>query len=132
MPEPTYLTPEECPGIGLAAACAVRKVPWLMGIKHRWCGVCDEDHAKEYRRFAHHVCFSDMICWAFAARELAPEFQAGICLHEYGHVLAGGDPGESDFEAEQAADRAVYEKLGIEISYVGPAEIQWVDLGDLS
>lgn len=122
------LTPHEHPGIALASSYAVHRVPWLLGIRHHWCPLCDEDHAKEYRRFAHHVCQSDVICWAFAVKDLEPGFAAGICLHEYGHVLDSGNLGESDFEAELRADRAVMERLGIEIAYEGPAEIQWVDM----
>jgi hypothetical protein len=122
------LTPDQHPGIALAADYAVRRVPWLAAVKHRWCGMADEDHAAVPRHYAHHVCLTDVICWAFAVKDLEPEHAAGICLHEYGHRLAGGDPGESDFEAEMKADRAVMEQLGIELQYRGPREIQWVDL----
>lgn len=125
------LRPEDHPGIALAANFAARKVPWLLSIRHHWCPVCDEGHAQEYRHFAHYVCQADVICWAMAVKDLAPEFAAGVCLHEYGHVLDAARRGESDFEAERRADRAVFEQLGIEIGYVGPNGIQYVNLGDL-
>lgn len=124
-------TPDHFPGVVVARDHAVKMVPWLDRIRHRWCGVCDQDHRHVHRHYAHHVCESNTICWAQAMRELPVEHVAGICLHEYGHVLAFTDPGQSDFEAERAADKAVMEVLGVELEYRGKDELQWVNLKEL-
>jgi hypothetical protein len=123
------MTPDLLPGIELAEQFAIHKVPSLAHVRHEWCEACDAAHDQEPRQFAHSHHLPGVICWARASTDLPVEHQLGIGLHEYGHVLAG-DQG-SEFDDEGAADEAVLKRFGVEIKYVGPHELQWVDLEDI-
>lgn len=98
------------------------------GLKHSFCRVCDEAHEKDPRLYSHSFCKRDTICWARAMGELPPEVLAGICLHELGHQIVGPMPEADDFDAEKAADLAVFHNMGVEIDYVTPELIQYVDM----
>jgi hypothetical protein len=128
-PEEAPILPEQCSGIAKVVEFVQRERPDLGRVKHRWCQRCDEAHAKSPRQYAHaEGCFNDTICWAHLVARLANEHQIGICLHEYGHIINPGSSGDSVADLEMKADQAVLEAFGIEIQYVGPRELQWVDL----
>jgi len=124
------MTPDLLPGVELAMVFAERKCPELKGIKHAWCDECDAAHDQEPRQLSHTYHRPKTICWARAITDQAVEHQIGICLHEYGHLLAGDCGSVVDDEA--GADLAVLDRMGVEIRYVGPHELQTVELGDLS
>jgi hypothetical protein len=59
--------------------------------------------------------------------DLEPNTLAGVCLHEYGHLLAGNH--ENEEEAEAAADILLLVRFDIKMQYRGKNLLQWVDLG---
>jgi len=119
------MTPDHIPGIEQAIAFVEARFPDL-NVKHRYCPQCDHAHQESPRQYAHTAHFPGTICWAHAIIDLPVEHQIGICLHEYGHVIAG-DRDQSEFDDEADADQAVLEELGVEIKYLGDRELQWVD-----
>ena len=124
------MTPDLLPGVELGIAFVNRVAPDLDYIKHEYCAACDAAHEQSARQFAHTYHKPSVICWARAASDLPVEHQLGILMHEYGHLLAGDK--SCEFEDEKAADLAVLDRFGIEITYVGPHEMQWVELGAIS
>jgi len=101
-------------------------------LKHSFCKLADEAHAVDPRLYSHTFCpqpgREHTVCWARAMTELTDDQVAGICLHELGHYMAGpGDPEESEYDAEKAADVAVFLEFGVEMAYKGDNLIQSVD-----
>ena len=126
MPKkPRYESPEDHPVIREVMTWAVLKIPRLDRVRHIFCSLCDSEHRKRKRLYAHSFHEKDMVCWAQAAMRLPANNLAGICLHELGHHLAGDR--KDEYEAEKAADTAVLNRLGIEIEYRKPGLVQWVN-----
>ena len=102
----------------------------LRQVTHQFCRDADADHAGDSRTYAHTWAHGDddlSICWARAFAELSDDQICGICLHEYGHILAGPMRDASDFDAELGADVAILKGYGVEIAYCGDEMIQEVD-----
>jgi len=99
---------------------------YLWDVAHRFCPEVEKAHLKKKRVYAHTFHDGKNVCWCQdAMTDLNPNQLAGICLHEYGHLLAGNR--KSGYEAEKAADLVLMERFGIEMSYRGKNLIQWVN-----
>lgn len=78
-------------------------------------------HRRSRRAYAHQGHgTSYLICVHPRLAGLSDGFALGILLHEIGHVATPGG-------TEQDADRWVFERLGIAITYRGPLRLEWVD-----
>lgn len=108
-----------------------RTQPRLKFVSHGYCVKADEAHKADRRLYAHthhHKDFPWVICWAQAVNRLQPNTVAGICIHEFGHLLAGNRRSEED--AEMAADvaaQALLDPLGVQLRYRGVTVLQWVN-----
>ena len=106
----------------------------------RWCDEIDAQRdAGDARALAHVDHHPDVICVAHDLSSFPMENQAGILLHEIGHLLDDGDTKISDAEltkaaaiydpervpVEAAANQQVLDVLGIEILY-DEAQLQYV------
>jgi hypothetical protein len=117
-----------------------------------YCDEIDAERAWDDRAYAHVDHHDSVICVAHAFDELPAEFQAGILLHEVGHLLDDGDTEPSEHEMEKAmqvydpervaeeaaANHQVADVLGIEIDYEclacveqGRGQLQRVDMAQL-
>lgn len=110
-------------------------IPGLERVTHCFCEEADEAHEADRRLYAHafhHGSKSDTICWARAMSKLMPNTVAGICLHEFGHILAGNcnDEARAEREADLAA-QAVLDPYNLKLRYRGKTWLQWVDFGKL-
>ncbi len=114
---------------------ARRRVGGLKNVHHHFCPEAEEAHKADRRLYAHShddIFGPGAVCWSRAIMRLMPNTVAGICLHEFGHILAGNVANEA--EAERAADLAiqgVLDKYGIQLRYRGKSLLQWVDFGKL-
>jgi len=101
-------------------AFVARKVPALAGVTWRGCpgvraGMRGTGRA---RSFAHVGHVRKTICVADAIASLPLPFLVGILLHEFGHAAGN--------RSDLAADRWVFEKLGILIEYRSSLRLEWV------
>jgi len=96
---------------------------------HRFCNQCEDAHRTDRRLYSHALHIPGAICWCQAAMDLEPNSLTGICLHEYGHLLAGNR--EDEVAAEAAADVLLLERFEIKMQYRGRHLLQWVDLGKI-
>jgi hypothetical protein len=109
--------------------------PKLKLVRHAYCEEADSIHLKDKRVYAHSFHprgDPNTICWARTVSRLAPNSLAGVCLHEFGHLIAGDLQNEE--AAEKAADLAIQDlldPLGLEMRYRGRTLIQWVDFGKM-
>jgi hypothetical protein len=75
------------------------------------------------RAFMHTQHSKNVVCSAVDAGRLSENYQAGLFLHEFGHIATGG--------GEQAADEWALHSFGIMIHYMGPLEVEWISNRDL-
>lgn len=136
MAKPSELTiPLDNPIIYKLTSWAQRSVPGLAQVAHRYCAEADRMHQEDRRLYAHVFCEDAppwTICWARSSDELAPNSLAGVCLHEFGHLLAGNCA--DSVRAEEKADLAIQEVLDsfhVKLTYRGSNLLQWVDFGKL-
>lgn len=115
--------------IAILIRWAHRADPRLRNVVHRFCNDCDDAQREDRRFYAHSFHIPGAICWCHAAMELEPNTLTGICLHEYGHILAGNRKNEED--AEAAADTLLLDRFDIKMQYRGRHLLQWVDLGKI-
>lgn len=90
------------------------------------CSICDKEHERNVRQYAHTYHFANTICLSRAFRSLPMEHKIGVLLHEIGHLLAGPNG------TEERANELIYETLGIRIWYVNSPygeHLEYVDLG---
>jgi hypothetical protein len=73
---------------------------------------------KRARAFAHVGHVRKTVCVAGAIALLPLPFLVGILLHEFGHAAGN--------RSDLAADRWVFEKLGILIEYRSALDLEWV------
>ena len=102
--------------------------PVSAGVEHRFSDEMDREHEREPRHYAQAVTAKNVILWSRAIEDLDDDHLAGICLHEFGHILNPLDGGTQG-DQEMAADTAVLKQFGVPIQYKGPKELQWVDYG---
>lgn len=120
----------------------------LPAVKIRHCPDIDADRKgdKSHKRYYAHVDhYKDTICFAAAVGKLSPAKQAGLVLHEIGHLLddvVAAQPSahelkkaeaiyeEARVDEEAAANQAIFDALGIEILY-GKDEVQRISKEDL-
>lgn len=107
-----------------------------------YCSEIDADRAFDSRAYAHVDHHPSVICVAHAFDELPADHQAGILLHEVGHLLCDEEDEAGPISADElekaaavydpervpeeaAANQAVREALGIEILYrdLGPGQL---------
>lgn len=103
--------------------------PRLADVTHRFCNGCEDEHKTNRRTYSHSLHIPGAVCWCQAAMDLEPNSLTGICLHEYGHLLAGNRKNEE--EAEAAADVLLLDRFDIKMQYRGRYLLQWVDLGKI-
>lgn len=133
--ESSLATPLSNPVIYQLTRWAEKWHPELRRVHHVYCDLADEAHAAERRLYAHAFCEcqpENTICWARASSKLKPNTMAGLCIHEFGHLIAGDKLNEA--AAEKAADLAAQDLLdpfGLELRYRGITLLQWVDFGRL-
>jgi hypothetical protein len=101
----------------------------VKALKVRPCDLVVKNHetgADKGRAWAHCGHVADTVCiHPGFTTGLIEECQAGVLLHEIGHVLAAPAPDEKD------ADVAVLKQLGVLIEYSGKEGIQFIGAGAL-
>lgn len=85
-------------------------------IKILQCELADEEHRKAKRQYAHTYHHKNVICLAWAWRNLTFNQFWAIMAHEFGHLLAGYEGSERD------ANRAANEFFGVKILYRDSAQ----------
>jgi hypothetical protein len=67
---------------------ASRKLPWLSGVKLRYCRSADAEHRRKWRQFMHSNERRMTVCVARAAEtELTDRELLGMAAHELGHIV---------------------------------------------
>lgn len=84
------------------------------------CPEAETDHLYSRRQYCHALHRPNTICCAGAFAFLPKTYQAGILLHEFGHIATR--------DGELEADRWVMVKMGIPLLYRGSQKLEWVDV----
>jgi hypothetical protein len=94
-----------------------------------FCDLAEKHHCQRHRQFAHVFHRAGVICISRAFFDLPQAYQAGILLHEFGHLSYAGH----EEHTEEEADMMGFILSGIQIhrrTYHGLKALEWVRPAD--